>query len=166
MTHRENLALSKAAELFYYEEASVDLVIQMMDNKVEIDKIAVETEKQLKKLSETVKPNELEPLEKEMKELLDSGKMVDDVQVRTLQTRINLLQAKWNEKYTEGEETILGKSVNVVLKKISKEDLKALTKARKELVEVEKDKKREVIVTNVFKTSHFAALRPLLQDSK
>ncbi len=166
MTHRENLALSKATELFYYEEASVDLVIQMMDNKVEIDKIAVETEKQLKKLSETVKPNELEPLEKEMKELLDSGKMVDDVQVRTLQTRINLLQAKWNEKYTEGEETILSKSVNVVLKKISKEDLKTLTKARKELVEVEKDKKREVIVTNVFKTSHFAALRPLLQDSK
>jgi len=67
MTHRDNIALSKAAELFYYEEASVDLVIQMMDNKVEIDRIAVETEKQLKKLSETVKPNELEPLEKELK---------------------------------------------------------------------------------------------------
>lgn len=166
MTHRDNLNMSQAAELFYYEDAPIDLVVNMMDNKIEIDRIAEETKKQLKKSSEALKPADLDPLEKELKELLDAGKLIDDVQVRTLQLRIKMHQDKWNEKYAEAEANIFDKSVNVVLKKITKEEFKILTKTRRELVEVEKDKKRDIIVTNIFKTSHFAALRPLLQDSK
>lgn len=162
MTHGENLNMANAAELFYYEDVSIDLVMQMMENKSEMDRTVEETKKQLKKVSETLKPSELDGLEKDLKALLDAGKMIDDVEVRTLMLRIKLAKDKWQEKYAEAENNILSKSANVILKKITKADLDLLRKVRRELAETEKDKKREVITTNIFKSSDFAALRPLI----
>jgi len=163
MTHGENLNMTNAVELFYYpDDVSIDLVMQMMDNKSEMDRTVEETKKQLKKVSETLKPAELAGLEKDLKALLDAGKLIDDVEVRTLMLRIKLVKDKWQERYAEAENNILSKSANVILKKITKADLDLLRKARRELAETEKDKKREVITTNIFKSSDFAALRPLI----
>lgn len=161
MKKGEVLKLNRAVALFNYTDAKIELVIKMSNTKMAVNEANENINKQLKDVFASLKPTDLDRLLEEQKQEL-AKEVVDKGKINILQTRIGLLQNEQNTKYQEAEEGILAESIKVAIGKITEEEFAGLIKPRRELVEMEQGK-REVVVTNHFKTEDLAALAPLIK---
>lgn len=161
MKKGEVLKLNRAVALFNYEGAKVELVIKMIKIKTATGEAVENINKNLKDLFASFKPIDLDRLLEEQKQEL-AKEPVDKGKINILQARLSLLQNEQNTKYQEAEESVLVESIKVAFEKITEEEFASLIKPRRELVEMEQGK-REVVVTNHFKTEDLAALAPLIK---
>lgn len=164
MKKGEVLKLNRAVALFSYEGTKVELVIRMSKTKTAINEAAENINKQLKDVFASLKPTDLDRLLEEQKQEL-AKEVVDKDKINILNVRVQILQNEQNVKYQEAEESILAESIKVAIEKITEEEFATLIKPRKELVDMEQGK-REVVVTNHFKTEDLTALTMLLKTEK
>lgn len=161
MKKEEILKLDEAVGLFNYEDAKTELVLKMMKNKSALAKIAGEVRKQLKDLSESLKPADLDLLDKDLKTAL-AEPTLDQSRIKTIQLRRDLLQQEWNKKYSDSEPGILAENINITLQKITSEEFDILRKPKKQLADMS-DNRRELIVVNHFSSSSLSAIEPLIK---
>lgn len=163
MKKRDILKLNRTVGLFNYEGIKLDLVIKMSKTKTALNEAVEKINKETKELFTSLKPVELDRLQEELKNEL-AKETFDKEKINILQLRVEILFREFNEKYQEAEGELLSEEGDEVkIEKITEEEFSSLMKPRRELMEMEQGK-REVVITNHFKTEDVSSLSLLLKE--
>lgn len=161
MTKGEILKLDRAIGLFNFTGAKVELVMKAIKIKSAVSAAREEISKQLNDIFTALKPENLESLQEEQKQLFSENEP-DKEKINIIQVRIRLLLNEQQTKYQEAEKAILAESYKIDLVKINREELDILRKEKREPIDLEQGR-RDVVVTNNFSIEDFSALSPIIE---
>lgn len=157
------LKLNDAVALFNYKSVDMSTFMKMMRNKNAINDAAEIIQKQLKNLSDSLKPEMFDDLQKQLMTLLENKSNFDSDEMRYLQLRISLLKGEWDMKLEEANRELMQEALPLKLEKITEAEFEKLKMEKQEVVQIE-DNKRTIATTNNFTTESLSALSPLLES--
>lgn len=162
MIKKELLKLDEAMGIFNFTNAPMGLIIRVMKIKNIVEKEAEEVRKSLRSLSESIKPQEIEEIRSEIKSILASDN-ANDKRSYNLQMKLSLLNTEWNQRYTEGENLLMGEPTEVELPSITPQEFEILIKPTQEVIDTGGARK-EIVSSSKLTTDKLAVLHYIINE--
>lgn len=162
MIKKELLKLDEAMGIFNFTNAPMGLIIRVMKIKNIVEKEAEEVRKSLRSLSESIKPQEIGEVRDEIKSILASDN-ANDKRSYNLQMKLSLMNTEWNQRYTEGENLLMGEPTEVELPSITPQEFEILIKPTQEVIDTGGARK-EIVSSSKLTTDKLAVLHYIINE--